>query len=562
MKVKRCCLISLLIFAPCVFAGGNFGAYPTFREIDSALTALQTRYPQICKRSVLSEKSYQGRDIFLVKISNSPNALNQRPQALISGLQHADEPIGGIMCLRDMEYLCENYGTDDEATWLVNNRQIWFVPIMCPDRYVWNESITTIRDRKRKTMHIASGLSEAAGGVDPNRNYPFKWGYDNTGSSSTPSASNYRGTAALSEPETRAMVDFVASHKIRTWQNHHASGDYLILPYGYRGAGHYPPDSAIYFTMAREQQKFYPYKKIGNSGDCYGSWILNGGTDDWGTSDSAKYGKDYKVYCIITEIGADGSYYWDYWDNRAKLLARCDTLLGADLYMIKCAGFYPVIRQIEVQDNASGNNNGILNPGETAQVVVTIENKSVVDTTPNVRAVLATAYQNAVIADSSGNFGSVRLLAQARNNADPFTVSCLANARESDIILFDLKVRWTMNSVDFEKALPCTLRVGRPTAVAKGKKPVSNGALAVTTNARRQIVIRFNRSPFSAEQVLVRIYSPIGSVVNSTAVTLSDPVKSVCLDGIGKAGAKGQSGLLLVEVTAGETRIVKKVILR
>jgi carboxypeptidase T len=39
-------------------------------------------------------------------------------------------------------------------------------------------------------------------GVDLNRNYGFKFGYDDDGSSSNPCAQDYRGAYAFSEPET------------------------------------------------------------------------------------------------------------------------------------------------------------------------------------------------------------------------------------------------------------------------------------------------------------------------------------------------------------------------
>lgn len=555
--------LTLLSAVCCVYAGGNFGAYPTFREVDSALTSLQTRFPAICGRSALAEKSFQGRDLFCVKVSSSPSAPNQRPEALISGIQHADEPIGGIMCLRDIEYLCANYGTDAEATWLVNNRQIWFVPVMNPDRYVWNESRTVITDRRRKNLRITLPATETNGGVDPNRNYPFKWGYDNVGSGSDPTASNYRGTAPLSEPETRTVVNFVAAHRIRTWQNHHNSGDYLIIPYGYAGAKKYPADSAVYFTICREQSRYYHYVKYGNSGDCYGSWILNGGTDDWGTSDSAKYGKDYKTYCVIPEIGPDPNFYWDFWNDRAKLLARCDSILGADLYMIKVAGFYPVIKQLTVQDNIIGNNDGILNPGESARLVVTIENKSVVDTTPAVTAALSTSYANVSMTDSSGSYGDVKLLSDAQNNADPFALTCQPAARQGDIVRLSLKVRWTMNSVSFEKVLPCSLAVGMPTGVAFGKAISPQDRIAVSCDTRRQVrvTLRCGAAGFS-DRAVITVYSIAGTAVTTIERVVTGPQTGIVWDCSDDRGGRVPGGLYIVKVQWGATGAVTRIVVK
>jgi murein tripeptide amidase MpaA len=39
-----------------------------------------------------------------------------------------------------MWYLLENYGTNDEVTYLVNNHQLYFVPCINPDGYVYNQT--------------------------------------------------------------------------------------------------------------------------------------------------------------------------------------------------------------------------------------------------------------------------------------------------------------------------------------------------------------------------------------------------------------------------------------
>lgn len=48
-------------------------------------------------------------------------------------------------------------------------------------------------------------------GVDINRNYGFKFGIDDMGSSDRHCAEDYRGTGPFSENETKAMRDYVTS---------------------------------------------------------------------------------------------------------------------------------------------------------------------------------------------------------------------------------------------------------------------------------------------------------------------------------------------------------------
>ena len=54
----------------------------------------------------------------------------------------------------------------------------------------------------RKNRNIASECDIFNGGVDINRNYSFKFGMDESGSSSNPCQEDYRGERAFSEPET------------------------------------------------------------------------------------------------------------------------------------------------------------------------------------------------------------------------------------------------------------------------------------------------------------------------------------------------------------------------
>lgn len=398
------CLIILIITQSW---GGPFGYYPTYDEIDTLLDGLQERYPNIVKRSNLTPKTIENRDIFCVKVSNSPNADNNKPDVLFTGVQHAAEPIGAACIRYDLYHLCDNYDSDPEVKWLVDNRQIYFVPIFNPDGYKYIENGGSNTWRKNRRQNAGGSY-----GVDLNRNFPYKWGYDDINSSSNPSAMNYRGANPVSEPEAQAMVDFIHAHKFRVWQNHHSPRDVLVIPFGYDYQVSLPlQDSIAYYTMCEEQQACYGrFSKWGPSYIAYDGFALNGGTEDWGWSDSATY----RIYCIITELGKD------YWETDAKAKEVCEKMLGAELYMIKCAGFYPVMKEVSIVDTSTGcNNDGVLNPGETVQLFVEIKNKAVVDTTPNVKGNLSSSSQYINVIDAEGSYGSVKMLEEVKNSQIP-----------------------------------------------------------------------------------------------------------------------------------------------
>ena len=71
-------------------------------------------------------------------------------------------------------------------------------------------------------------------GVDLNRNYDFKFGYDDDGSSPMKCREDYRGEKPFSEPETQAIKNFIENHKgIKMAANFHAYGNLWITPYNF-----------------------------------------------------------------------------------------------------------------------------------------------------------------------------------------------------------------------------------------------------------------------------------------------------------------------------------------
>ena len=71
-------------------------------------------------------------------------------------------------------------------------------------------------------------------GVDLNRNYGFKYGYDDIGSSDIGCYEDFRGDSAFSEPETQAMRDLVLEYNnIRVAINMHAWGPMFITPFNF-----------------------------------------------------------------------------------------------------------------------------------------------------------------------------------------------------------------------------------------------------------------------------------------------------------------------------------------
>ena len=108
------------------------------------------------------------------------------------------------MVRRLLHYFLDSYGTDREITKLVNTTELWFVPVANPDGYDFTFEPTASGCGARTcATTTATARSRRGDGVDLNRNYAYKWGYDNEGSSPDPASETYRGPAPDSEPETQ-----------------------------------------------------------------------------------------------------------------------------------------------------------------------------------------------------------------------------------------------------------------------------------------------------------------------------------------------------------------------
>lgn len=84
-----------------------------------------------------------------------------------------------------------------------------------------------------KTQNASEQCGDAINaGVDLNRNFAYKFGYGSSNGKEC-TGEDYRGPAPFSEPETKAVRDFLKKRKdeIKFVYNFHCAGNLFILPY-------------------------------------------------------------------------------------------------------------------------------------------------------------------------------------------------------------------------------------------------------------------------------------------------------------------------------------------
>lgn len=178
--------------------------YKDYNEIFQILRTAEQTYPTIAKRYLIGGSQFP-RAMYALKISDNVTVDEDETTILFDGQHHAREPMSTEVVLDIIEYLTTRYATDVNVQRWVNNHEIWLVPSVNPDG---NVIVFTQDDFWRKNIrdNNGNGTFDASDGVDLNRNYPFNWGGACNGSSSSPSAEDYRGPYSASEPELTAML--------------------------------------------------------------------------------------------------------------------------------------------------------------------------------------------------------------------------------------------------------------------------------------------------------------------------------------------------------------------
>ncbi|MET8506055.1 M14 family metallopeptidase [Streptomyces sp. NPDC004787] len=202
-------------------------------EIDQRLAA----HPSIMSKRVIG-KSYQGRDIIAIKISDNVATDENEPEVLFTHHQHAREHLTVEMALYLLRELGAGYGTDSRITNMVNNREIWIVPDLNPDGGEYDIAGGSYRSW-RKNRQPNSGSTYV--GTDLNRNWDYKWGCCG-GSSGSKSSETYRGAAPESAPEVKVVADFVRSRvvggkqQIKAGIDFHTYSELVLWPFGWTNA--------------------------------------------------------------------------------------------------------------------------------------------------------------------------------------------------------------------------------------------------------------------------------------------------------------------------------------
>ncbi|UQX00622.1 M14 family metallopeptidase [Streptomyces sp. RerS4] len=197
-------------------------------------------------------KTVRGKDILALKVTRNAGKTGDgdKPSVLYMSNQHAREWITPEMTRRLMHHTLDNYGKDPRITKLVDSTELWFLLSANPDGYDHTFTADNARLwRKNLRDNDGDGKITTGDGVDLNRNFSYKWGYDNEGSSPNRSSETYRGPKAASEPETVALDAFQKRVGFRYAINYHSAAELILYGVGWQVATP-TPDDVVYKALA------------------------------------------------------------------------------------------------------------------------------------------------------------------------------------------------------------------------------------------------------------------------------------------------------------------------
>jgi parallel beta-helix repeat protein len=257
-------------------------SFHNYAETTSELEDIANNYSDITNLYDLGY-SVLGRTIWGLKITDNPDIEENEPEVRICGAHHGDEYMSVELPLLLALHLVENYSIDPGITNLIDDREIWIIPLVNPD------------GREASSRYNNNG-------VDLNRDYGYMW--DGSGGSPSP----------FSQPETQVIRDNALKNNYVLSLSYHTTAAYVNYIWNYKPQP--APDEAVVVMLSNQYAASSGYTAI-NGFDWYQT---KGDTNDF------SYGCRGDIDWTIETGNSDIGYTWN--KNRDAMI---DIIDAADM---------------------------------------------------------------------------------------------------------------------------------------------------------------------------------------------------------------------------------------
>ncbi|WP_067069826.1 M14 family zinc carboxypeptidase [Carbonactinospora thermoautotrophica] len=283
-------------------------SYRHLYEYEYEIKELARRYPTLARPFILPRQSVEGRDIHGIEIAVDARHIHDgKPVFLNMGVHHAREWPSGEHAMEWAYELLTGYGKDARITSLVRATRNVVIPVVNPDGFTISREAPAKGDfsvfdyeMKRKNcqaadsppdMRVGVCADNPAGrlrGVDLNRNYPGFWG--GPGASANWRSDTFRGSAPGSEPEVRAVREFISQRQVTTLITNHTYSNLILRPPGVYDAR--PPlDEPTYAALGQRMADHNGY----TSEPSWKLYDTTGSTEDWSFWNTGGFGFTFEI---------------------------------------------------------------------------------------------------------------------------------------------------------------------------------------------------------------------------------------------------------------------------
>lgn len=258
--------------------------YRSYQELTDALHSLQMNHSDVMSVCSLG-KTYEGREIWMVKLSDNVEQEEDEPGVLLMAAHHGNERPGIEICLFFIQFMLEQYQNDSipEARDAMNSTQIYLIPMVNPDGVMAG----TRKNCAPNYGPFGYNPSVTSHGVDLNRNYDDPWflSYIFPVRYRLPfilpdSSFNYRGPYPFSENESTAVKNFAETHTFSISLSYHSYGEFIIYPWMHTTKP--TPDEALFRSVGENItaiNNYYLFVKKDRLIPLYGGTL--GSSENW-----------------------------------------------------------------------------------------------------------------------------------------------------------------------------------------------------------------------------------------------------------------------------------------
>jgi murein tripeptide amidase MpaA len=395
----------------------NFNHYFTNDEITHLLEEWVAAFPNIAKYISIGS-SHEGRPIWLLMLTNQATGSDlEKPAVWIDANIHATELTGSTTALYIAYHLLNGYGKDEQITRQLDSSVFYIVPRVNPDGaelamapnprfirsgvrpYPWEDKdegllsqdingdgkilqmriqdpngdwkISSLDPRlmeKRAPDEIGGvyyrllpeGLLEdfdgylikmarPVEGLDFNRNFPFEW--------RTEGEQHGAGPYPASEPEIRALVDFIAKHpNINFAITFHTFSRVILRPYSTKSDDDMNTEDLWVFKKIGELgTKLTGYRCVSTFHDFkyHPKEVTTGAFDDWMYDHLGVFTYTIELWDLPTEAGIKDRKWIEWWrqhphEEDLQILKWADEHAASDAYVDWQPYDHPQLGKVEL----------------------------------------------------------------------------------------------------------------------------------------------------------------------------------------------------------------------